>query len=375
MYLNFLRRRAAVALKRQACTARTPADVPKDANVLLVSVQHELARTQTYPFYFYKRELRSRHGIRFAEMPLEGILDAIGKGVATGPPVKQVKRIFFQPFLHMDDMEQAKALRYLKDNFPNARIALMDWFAPLHVRPSVTSAPFIDLYIKKQTFRDFSQYERPTIGDTNLNDYYARRHDIADAPMQFSAPPGLAEKIRLGSNFGLSPQMVDLFLGPPPTMSGRDIDLHARIAANGTPWYQAMRQEAKRAVAGMNDIRVASEGRVKRVKFFAEMKRSKICFSPFGYGEVCWRDYEAFATGALLLKPDMGHLTVAPDVFIPDETYVSLRWDLADFPEKVHAWLGNHAARERIALQAFYKMRSSITSLECVDEIGAWCNA
>ena len=193
--------------------------------------------------------------------------------------------------------------------------------------------------------------------------------------MRFAAASGLAGKIRLGSNFGLSPQMVDLFLGPPPVMSGRDIDLHARIAANGTPWYQAMREEAKRAVAGMTDMRVASEGRVKRVQFFAEMKRSKICFSPFGYGEVCWRDYEAFATGALLLKPDMGHLAVAPNVFIPDETYVSLQWDLADFPEKVHAWLGNHAARETIALQAFHKMRSSITSMECVDEIGAWCHA
>jgi hypothetical protein len=38
------------------------------------------------------------------------------------------------------------------------------------------------------------------------------------------------------------------------------------------------------------------------------LTNSKLCFSPFGYGELCWRDIEGLSDGGCLIKPDMGHL-------------------------------------------------------------------
>lgn len=167
--------------------------------------------------------------------------------------------------------------------------------------------------------------------------------------------------------------MVDLFMGPTPAFASRDIDLHARIAVNGEPWYKAMRQEAKDAVDALQGLNIASNGRVKRHKFYDELKRSKLCFSPFGYGEVCWRDYEAHATGALLLKPDMSHLHVLPNVFIPNETYVPLSWDLSDFSEKVKQYTSDGKARMRIARQAFEANSSWIRQKEFEKTIVEWC--
>jgi hypothetical protein len=88
-------------------------------------------------------------------------------------------------------------------------------------------------------------------------------------------------------------------------------------------------------------------------RFIAEMKRSKLVFSPFGYGEVCWRDYEAVMTGAVLLKPDMGHVQTDPDIFVPWETYVPVAWDLSDFEATVRRVVGDEGLRSRIARQAF----------------------
>ena len=31
--------------------------------------------------------------------------------------------------------------------------------------------------------------------------------------------------------------------------------------------------------------------------------------SPFGFGEICYRDFEAMLNGACLIKPDVSHLT------------------------------------------------------------------
>ena len=51
-----------------------------------------------------------------------------------------------------------------------------------------------------------------------------------------------------------------------------------------------------------------------------ELAQCGICFSPFGYGEVCWRDDEAVYSGALLINPGMSHMVTEPDVFVPGET-------------------------------------------------------
>jgi hypothetical protein len=80
--------------------------------------------------------------------------------------------------------------------------------------------------------------------------------------------------------------------------------------------------------------------------------RSKICVSPFGYGEICWRDFEAVCLGCLLIKPDMGHVRTAPDLFIPGVTYAPVRWDFSDLEEVCSHYLENEKERVQIAQRA-----------------------
>lgn len=379
MYLNFIRRKAMFRLAQKFNSAYRFDEIPDGANTLLITARHELAETQIYPFYYYRPYLK-RHEVEHVEMPLSCLVEIMTDPIESRPPPnRNIRRIFFQHGFMMSDNAVTEILDELATVFPEAKIAFMDWFAPLHIRYAGCTAPYIDTYIKKQVYRDFGQFSRPTIGDTNLNDYYARRFQINDEPMQYSPPTDFESKLSLGSNFGLSPQMVDYFLDSPPAQEKRDIDLHARIAVNGVAWYKAMRQEAKDAVEQLqktrSELSVAAQGRVRRYKFFAEMQRSKLCFSPFGYGEVCWRDYEAFATGALLLKPDMEHISVTPEVFAPGKTYVSLRWDLEDFEDKVDYYLKHEDERRAICNEAFRVNRDFLLSDEIPQRITAIVNS
>jgi hypothetical protein len=92
------------------------------------------------------------------------------------------------------------------------------------------------------------------------------------------------------------------------------------------------------------------------------MQRSKIGFSPFGYGEVCWRDYESVMAGAVMLKPDMSHIETVPNIFVPWETYVPVKWDLSDFDEMVRRLAADQPLREKIARQAFDVLHDWLSS-------------
>ena len=51
--------------------------------------------------------------------------------------------------------------------------------------------------------------------------------------------------------------------------------------------------------------------------------------SPYGWGEICYRDFEAALGGSLLIKPNMSHIKTWPNIYL-DDMYHSLKWDLTD---------------------------------------------
>ena len=44
-------------------------------------------------------------------------------------------------------------------------------------------------------------------------------------------------------------------------------------------------------------------------------------------GRICYRDFESFSYGCLLLKPNMDHINTWPNYYLKNQTYISLDWD------------------------------------------------
>lgn len=70
-------------------------------------------------------------------------------------------------------------------------------------------------------------------------------------------------------------------------------------------------------------------------RYIASLLASRCVLSPWGWGEACHRDYEAWALGAIVIKPDSDYVEGWPDVYRSGETYLSCRPDWADVPELV----------------------------------------
>lgn len=248
----------------------------------------------------------------------------------------------------------------VRREWPGRPVAYLDWFAPTDLRYAQVLDQHVVAYVKKQILADFSRYGTATIGDTVLTDYYARRFGLSLPQQRFPVPADFERKIVLGPGFECSPNTRACLRGSLET--AREIDVHARFeSSKGTEWYARMRQECRdKALELESRFRVACRGQVPRREFRKELRASRICFSPFGYGPVCWRDFEAMACGALLLKQDMSYIRLARPFFIPNETYVSLKWDLSDLEDKVSYYLTHHREREAIVRNAHTMLRRSL---------------
>ena len=334
--------------------------------LLLVSLPDPISQSQIFPFHFYGRTLRERWGYEVREVGLEALL----QNPDCAP--KDADLVCFQAWIEKTPDELRAIVAMLRRSHPNARLAFLDLCAPTDLRFAASIGAEIDLYVKKHVLRDRTAYDRPTRGDTNLTDWYGAHYGETLAPVHFELPAGFMSKLLVGPSFVTAPYMLPRFfaVSEAPVGGARPFDLHARLGGAGTKnWYEKMRTEAMERVRGLKNVSVTPQTYVNKRAYMRELGQSKICFSPFGYGEVCWRDYEAVFSGALLVKPDMSHMETMPNVFVANETYVPIRWDFADLEEAVSSHLANESRRLEIARNAYDAMHKFARSTQFVDQL------
>lgn len=305
---------------------------------LFLSVIDEISLTQIFPFFIYAPDLR----IEARELPIARYRAGHNPYISQGVDI-----VFLQTWFDLTDDAMNTLLDSIAKDWPAAKIVYLDWFAPADLRYAKVLNDRVAVYVKKQALRDFSQYNQPTQGHTNLSDYYSKRFGLHLPVTTFEVPQTFKDKLVFGAGFENSPRILSMLRSKPRQ---RSIDLHARVQANGTDWYTAMRDEAHRAAMSLRG-NVARNGRVSHRAYRRELLSSRMCFSPFGYGEVCWRDYEAMAAGAVVLKPNMDHLQLADDVFTK-QTYLPLRWDLSDLVDVVEASMEDGKLLDRLSANA-----------------------
>jgi hypothetical protein len=70
-------------------------------------------------------------------------------------------------------------------------------------------------------------------------------------------------------------------------------------------------------------------GRLPPEVYNIALSKSKCAVSPFGMGEICFRDFETWNIGCLLIKPFMDNVITYPNPYIDRETYFACNnnWD------------------------------------------------
>lgn len=336
---------------------------PKPIRLLLVSDGEAYTSEQQFaPLVRHATALRERFGLVTGHRKLAEALqlsasqlsrfDLVGLKLSFETPAAEAERI---------TRHFATALART-----STQLIYFDGDDDLNVQwPAVLEA--VDLYVKKHVFAEPSAYTAHYVGKSNLTDHVAREGSVSFAdniiPRSGGLPTAALDKLHLGWNIALDDKIFALSrrAASMPTLE-RDIDISCRAYVQPSVWTHALRSTVLERMEAMGErFRVlAPRDRVSQDKYYEEMLRSRICISPFGFGEVCWRDFEAILCGCLLVKPDMSHARTRPDLFVPGVTYVPVRWDYADLESQCARYLGDEAARLRIAEQARQTLLASL---------------
>jgi len=211
----------------------------------------------------------------------------------------------------------------------------------------------VDRYYKGQLLKDRSQYERSYYGGRIYTDYYHDQNGIRDDLEIYS--PSLNQKqiskLRLSWNLGMNPcityakNILGRFIRrsnvlrklPPININAEKVTDHNRenficsrvkqCYSRSTVGHQRLQMSHYLEKYGCNTSRISMRN------YYKELHNSKYAISPFGWGEICIRDFEAIVHGSVLLKPDVTHLETWPNIYLNGETYLSIPWDLECFEE------------------------------------------
>jgi len=114
------------------------------------------------------------------------------------------------------------------------------------------------------------------------------------------------------------------------------------VVFHGTTNYKKIikisdhRKDAVKAIQKYSENKLCSYNKnLSHRKYMKTLEISFSCVSPFGYGEACYRDYEALMAGAVLIKPYMSHISCNPNIYIPGKTYIPCSSDFKDLEQCV----------------------------------------
>ena len=66
-----------------------------------------------------------------------------------------------------------------------------------------------------------------------------------------------------------------------------------------------------------------------------ELNDTKVVINAYGWGEVCYREFEAIRSGSAFLTPDMEKI-LTWQIFIKDKTYTPYLFDFSDLGKKLN---------------------------------------
>jgi hypothetical protein len=310
---------------------------------------------QFAPLLANRRRIADELGVVFDQQSIDDVL-------TSSAPISSKYSAIFAKFSFLTPAQEAldKIARLRGKLAPGAKLVYFDGDDDLCVQWG-TLVEFVDLYAKKHVFADTSWYRKEFVGKNNLTDYVARvsGRSFTDDPIPHSGtvPDQHTHKIFAAYNIGLDEKITNLFRDTrPASQSEKTVDVMCRAACAPDNWLYSLRGAVGAALEplrhqGFNVL--LPDKRVDQKAYYEEMRSSRICISPFGYGELCWRDFETVLMGSLLVKPDMSHVRTEPNIFIPGETYVPVRWDYSDLAEVCERYLADDAERNRITTQAY----------------------
>ena len=251
----------------------------------------------------------------------------------------------------------------LKRNFSKI-IYFDDSAAVSHIMFFITS--YVDSYWVRGLLSDLNDYKRPFYGGRTYSQYYYDQYKIIDqtkylSPFQKGKFP---KNIKIAWNIGIgiypsykssflnrnymkikkiscvlssfkSIKLVYLIINKyrnemieslknPIDLSSKKPLISSRFSAKG--YYKSISFHRELLLEKIKENKLFLKGKLSHKDYIKECSSVYGLLSPFGWGEICYRDFEAIMCGNILVKPDMSHLVTWPNIY-EDDCCLKIDWN------------------------------------------------
>lgn len=235
---------------------------------------------------------------------------------------------------------------------------------------------FVDVYWKGQILKNKKEYMKSHYGGRLFTHYYNNRFKIKDSNKQFNQPikdKKMLKKIKVCWNMGLcdygryshvkqklfSIFKSNIFINNTKSFLYTDSNRKYNISCRIGSIYGRQTVEFQRKKIEILLKKYTDTYKIPRFKYLDEMKNSKSVISPFGWGELCPRDFETFINGGILIKPAMNFFETWPNWYVSKDdlsnkeshTYLSFKWDLSNLENIIQSVIRKYKDFKYIAKQ------------------------
>lgn len=227
----------------------------------------------------------------------------------------------------------------------------------------------VDLYYKGKLLKERAHYLKPMYGRQIFTNYYKEKFGVIDDKEKLREPPPdscVLKKLRVSWNLGCgvypmpNKQLIRLARGTadfslskalkpwlvyshkkmlatlsqPTDCEAKLKKVQVRFGNSSLP--NTIGYQRKLFVAKCINNENVLTGSISSRAYNKEIRNVAAVLSPFGWGEICFRDFEAIINGSLLIKPEMGHIETWPDVYRASKTYLPVDWDGNNLVETIN---------------------------------------
>lgn len=255
----------------------------------------------------------------------------------------------------------------------------------------------VDLYYKSKLVKEKNIYTMPMYGRQPFTDYYNKKFGVVDEKekiRQVPDDPVVLNKLKVSWNLGygvypmpsknlirlakfvtnfnfckaLKPwfvynhKQVIRELSKPVYYANKVNKVQARFSNGSLPNTVGFQRNIfiQKCLGNENIL----SGKVNSKLYNKELKKVVAVLSPFGWGEICFRDFETIINGSLLIKPNMDHIETWPDVYRSSETYIPIDWDGENLIETIHHISNNSRSYINIIEAARQEYKNSLLVID-----------
>ncbi len=235
--------------------------------------------------------------------------------------------------------------------------------------------PYVKKYVKKQFYIDKKLYRENFFRNRYYADYYQNKFSVEEK-YKFDVCPlskQFEDKLVLGWNIGVGNYFDvfnfhksrkyycifnSLFNKNYKELFKYTLNYHYTTNKSQDIFYRFnLRNKDKKAaihfqrnyVNSLLNKKYGLNGkRLDHKSYLEQLKNSKISIGAFGWGEICYREFEAIKMGAAVLFPNVDYLETWPNIYQDNFSYMSYKLDFSDFFEKIELLLNDNDLRENI---------------------------